>query len=61
DFEDYAMCQQRVSSAFADQASWQAKAVRNIANSGRFSSDRTIHQYASEIWDVKPVRVHLKG
>ncbi|HRG98244.1 MAG TPA: glycogen/starch/alpha-glucan phosphorylase [Polyangiaceae bacterium] len=61
DFEDYAMCQQRVSAAFADQASWHTKALRNIANSGRFSSDRTIHQYASEIWDVKPVRIHLKG
>ncbi len=60
DFEDYAVCQKRVSAAYLDQADWHAKAVRNIANSGRFSSDRTIQQYAAEIWGATPVKVQLK-
>ena len=48
------VCQKRVSAAYLDQADWHAKAVRNIANSGRFSSDRTIRGYMKDIWDVTP-------
>jgi hypothetical protein len=36
---------------------WASKVVRNIASSGRFSSDRTIAKYAAEIWDAKPCPV----
>jgi starch phosphorylase len=60
DFEDYATCQQRVSSAFADAKKWHTMAVRNIAKSGRFSSDRTIDEYAKDIWGVTPVHVQLR-
>jgi len=60
DFEDYATCQQRVSTAFADSKKWHTMAVRNIAKSGRFSSDRTIDEYAKDIWGVTPVPVQLR-
>jgi starch phosphorylase len=60
DFEDYATCQQRVSSAFGDAKKWHTMAVRNIAKSGRFSSDRTIDEYAKDIWGVTPVPVQLR-
>ncbi len=42
---------------YKDRESWNRKAVLNIASSGKFSSDRTIQQYADEIWDVKPCRI----
>ena len=42
---------------YKDRESWNRKAVLNIASSGKFSSDRTIQQYADEIWDVKTCRI----
>jgi starch phosphorylase len=36
---------------------WTRKALLNIANMGYFSSDRTIQEYADEIWGIKPVRL----
>jgi len=59
DFDAYVACQGRVSKAFVDKADWHAKAVRNIAHMGRFSSDRTIREYASEIWGASPVVVKI--
>ena len=40
-----------------DPAGWATKAIINVAGSGRFSTDRTITEYASEIWDAKPCPV----
>ena len=60
DFESYAACQRRVSDAFKDRAGWHRMAVKNIAKVGSFSSDRTIQQYADEIWGVKPVKVNFR-
>jgi starch phosphorylase len=60
DFDAYVACQQRVSEAFLDKRAWHAMAVRNIAKMGMFSSDRTIREYATEIWDAKPVQIHLR-
>jgi starch phosphorylase len=60
DFDAYIACQQRVSEAFAEPSSWHAKAVINIAKMGRFSSDRTIREYAQEIWGAAPVKVELR-
>jgi starch phosphorylase len=55
DLAAYLAAQERVSDLYADSDAWTHKAVLNIAGSGRFSSDRTIHQYATEIWGAKPV------
>ncbi len=56
DYEDYINCQQRVEALYKDQEEWTRKAILNVANMGKFSSDRTIKEYAEEIWDVKPVQ-----
>jgi starch phosphorylase len=46
---DRALC-----AVYADRDAWARKAILNVAASGKFSSDRTIAQYAAEIWQVKP-------
>ena len=55
DFAAYAACHRRVEDLWRDPAAWQAMAIRNIAGMGRFSSDRTIRDYADEIWSCPPV------
>ena len=52
DLEDYIKCQERVTEAYMDSARWAKMAIHNVAGMGKFSSDRTIKQYASEIWGV---------
>jgi glycogen phosphorylase len=52
DFDSYAAAQRAVEARWADQNAWRASAIRNIANVGWFSSDRTIAEYAREIWGV---------
>jgi glycogen phosphorylase len=47
----------RLCEAYADSAGWSRKAILNVAGSGRFSSDRTIAEYAADIWNVKPCPV----
>ena len=61
DFDAYVECQQRVSEAFLDKTTWHSMATRNIAKVGPFSSDRTIREYAREIWGAEPVKVELAG
>ena len=53
DFAGYAAAQRSVDARWSDAAAWRAAAIRNIANVGWFSSDRTIGEYAKEIWGVK--------
>lgn len=53
DFEAYRNMQQKVDQAYQDRTGWLKKAWANVANAGKFSSDRTIEQYAKEIWDLK--------
>jgi starch phosphorylase len=60
DFASYLECQDKVAAAYSDSRRWTEMAVKNIAGMGPFSSDRTIRQYASEIWDAHPVKVTLK-
>jgi starch phosphorylase len=48
-----------VAQAYREPVGWARKVVNNLANVGRFSSDRTIAQYAEEIWGTKPVVVRL--
>lgn len=58
DLPSYAKTHENARKLYAtDQVTWNQKAVLNIAASGKFSSDRTIYEYASEIWQVKPCQV----
>ena len=52
DFDSYAAAQRSVDQRWTDPAAWQAAAVRNVANVGWFSSDRTIREYAKDIWGL---------
>jgi starch phosphorylase len=52
DFRDYIQTQDRVDAAYRDRNGWIRKAILNVARAGKFSSDRTIREYASEIWHV---------
>ncbi|HKM65753.1 MAG TPA: glycogen/starch/alpha-glucan phosphorylase [Candidatus Acidoferrum sp.] len=54
DLKSYLEADQRICELHADQASWTRKAILNVAGSGKFSSDRTIAEYAREIWKVEP-------
>ncbi|MCK5799398.1 MAG: glycogen/starch/alpha-glucan phosphorylase, partial [Deltaproteobacteria bacterium] len=55
DFNAYVEAQKRATEVYQDQKAWRKKAILNVARIGKFSSDRTISQYAKEIWDVKPI------
>ena len=57
DFASYLESQERVDAAFVDVQDWMRRAIINVANMGRFSSDRSIHSYAAYIWEVAPVGV----
>ncbi len=52
DFDDYCQTQRAVDDLWRKKVEWNAKAIHNTANIGWFSSDRTIRQYASEIWGI---------
>jgi starch phosphorylase len=52
DFSDYAATEEHCERAFADRAAWNRKAVLNVARMGYFSSDRTIREYARDIWGL---------
>ncbi|XP_053575961.1 glycogen phosphorylase, muscle form [Bombina bombina] len=54
DYEDYIRSQDAVSALYKNPKEWTKKVIHNIAGSGKFSSDRTIAQYAREIWGVEP-------
>jgi len=55
DYGSYIQCQERVNETYRDQNSWIRMAILNVARSGKFSSDRAIHQYAEKIWGTIPV------
>ncbi|MEP0845947.1 MAG: glycogen/starch/alpha-glucan phosphorylase [Phycisphaerae bacterium] len=57
DIEDYLAAQARVDAAWADSRGWSRGSLLNIANMGRFSSDRAVREYADGIWDAGPVVV----
>ena len=55
DLEEYDRARMEAFTLYKDKKGWYEKAVINVANMGKFSSDRTIQEYASDIWDLKPV------
>ena len=57
DFRSYEEAQKRVETAYRDEKGWAKKAMLNTAKCGKFSSDRTIEEYAKEIWKLEKVRV----
>jgi starch phosphorylase len=54
DLTDYARVHAQLDACYADPGAWSRKAIINVACSGKFSSDRTIEEYAEEIWNLKP-------
>jgi starch phosphorylase len=53
DLKSYLKAHEQTESLYADQSGWAGKAILNVAGSGRFSSDRTIAEYANNIWHLK--------
>ena len=55
DFDAYAACQELVGKTYQDVPTWTQMSIANTAKVGKFSSDRTIREYATQIWDVHPL------
>ncbi len=59
DFDSYLAAQERVSRDFQNPSLWAQKAILNVARSGKFTSDRTVAEYAREIWGIKPLHTSI--
>ena len=59
DFQSYVDCQMQVGRLYEDEQRWTRMSILNVARSGPFSSDRTIREYADEIWHVPSVPIRL--
>jgi len=57
DFDSYVNAHELALTAYQDQENWVRKAILNVARSGVFSTDRTIGEYARDIWSIQPIRV----
>jgi len=57
DYHAYVAGQDRVASTYRDRSAWTRKSILNAANMGEFSSDRTVRQYADEIWNARAVHL----
>src|SRR5204863_1331761 len=60
DFAAYAACHERVAREFQDVERWAEMCILNIARMGKFSADRTIREYARDIWKARPVPVVME-
>ncbi|MBD2020702.1 glycogen/starch/alpha-glucan family phosphorylase, partial [Leptolyngbya sp. FACHB-36] len=60
DYQSYIECQDRVSQAYRDQDRWTRMAILNVARMGKFSSDRSIHDYCTDLWHIQPINVELE-
>jgi starch phosphorylase len=56
DFDSYLAAQARVDALYQDPEAWARKAVLNVAGMGPFSADRTIGEYARQVWHIEPLR-----
>ena len=59
DFKSYAEAQKRVGEKYKDEKAWAKSAILNVANVGKFSSDRTIQEYVDDIWKLDKVAVSM--
>lgn len=57
DFEGYCKTQERVNAAYSERQHWTRMAILNTARVGKFSSDRTIQEYARKVWNLQPVEI----
>ncbi len=60
DYAAYMACDQAADTLYRDPQEWTRRAILNVAGTGKFSSDRSIREYAEKIWNIKPVEVKLK-
>jgi len=60
DYSSYMEAQDRVAAAYRDQEQWMSMSILNVARIGKFSSDRSIREYAEKIWNVKPVPIKME-
>ncbi|KAL8471690.1 hypothetical protein ACS0TY_029077 [Phlomoides rotata] len=58
DFPSYIECQEKVDDAYQNQKRWTKMSILNTAGSYKFSSDRTIHEYANDIWNIEPLQIN---
>ena len=56
DFDSYVEAQERIEKDFNDSSKWMKMSLANIANAGIFSADRSVKEYAKDIWRIKPVQ-----
>ena len=59
DFRSYADAQKRIEEKYNDKAGWAKSVMLNVANAGKFSSDRTIEEYVEDIWKLEKVHVPM--
>jgi starch phosphorylase len=59
DLKSYLEADQKLVDVYANPQAWARTAILNVAGSGKFSSDRTIAEYAASIWNVEPCPVSL--
>ena len=59
DFKSYAAAQKRVEEAYRNEEGWAKSAMLNVANVGKFTSDRTIEEYVQDIWHLEKVKVKM--
>ncbi|OTN76915.1 hypothetical protein A5886_001994 [Enterococcus sp. 8G7_MSG3316] len=60
DFDAYCEAQNRIDIAYRDTRRWQKISLMNIANAGKFTADKTVQQYADDIWQIEPLFAHVK-
>lgn len=61
DFDAYCQAHNRIEKKYRDAVAWHKSSLINIAHSGMFSSDRTIKEYADDIWDIHPIKLPLEN
>jgi len=59
DYQSYIDCQDRVSASYRNHGQWTKMSILNVARIGKFSSDRSIRDYCSDVWKTWPVKIEL--